>query len=133
MTPNDLKKKIGTRFQAVLNDLKKIREPHVHEVTRRELDRDGFGKSLRVLREDADMSLRTMAKKLGCSAAFLSDCELGQRNMPLSTSLLFVHYATLERPKAKPMNGIQPCAKCWGIGYTHAGFCSVCRGNGLAR
>jgi transcriptional regulator with XRE-family HTH domain len=38
-----------------------------------------LGERIRELREERDMSLRELAKKLGCSAAFLSDIELGRR------------------------------------------------------
>jgi transcriptional regulator with XRE-family HTH domain len=38
-----------------------------------------FSDKLRQLREDKDLSLRELAKKLDVSAAFLSDIELGRR------------------------------------------------------
>jgi transcriptional regulator with XRE-family HTH domain len=38
-----------------------------------------FGEKIRKLREDLDLSLRTVAEKIGVSAAFLSDVELGRR------------------------------------------------------
>lgn len=38
-----------------------------------------LGMYLRELREQADVSLRELAKKIGCSPAFLSDVELGRR------------------------------------------------------
>lgn len=38
-----------------------------------------FGEKIRKLREDLDFSLRTVAEKIGVSAAFLSDVELGRR------------------------------------------------------
>ena len=38
-----------------------------------------LGQRLRELREERDLSLREFAKKLGCSAAFWSDVELGRR------------------------------------------------------
>jgi len=40
-----------------------------------------FGRVLRKLRESRDMSLRDAAKKLGISAPYLSDVELGRRRM----------------------------------------------------
>jgi transcriptional regulator with XRE-family HTH domain len=39
-----------------------------------------FGQRIRELREEQDVSLREFAKKLGLSAAFLSDVELGRRH-----------------------------------------------------
>jgi transcriptional regulator with XRE-family HTH domain len=38
-----------------------------------------LGQRIRELREERDLSLRELAKRLGCSAAFLSDIELGRR------------------------------------------------------
>lgn len=38
-----------------------------------------LGERIRELREERDFSLRELAKKLGCSAPFLSDVELGRR------------------------------------------------------
>lgn len=40
-----------------------------------------FGRVLRKLRESKHMSLRDAAKKLGISAPYLSDVELGRRRM----------------------------------------------------
>jgi transcriptional regulator with XRE-family HTH domain len=38
-----------------------------------------FGEKIRKLRDDLDLSLRQVANKIGVSAAFLSDVELGRR------------------------------------------------------
>jgi transcriptional regulator with XRE-family HTH domain len=38
-----------------------------------------LGQKIRELREEKDLSLREFAKKIGVSAAFLSDIELGRR------------------------------------------------------
>jgi transcriptional regulator with XRE-family HTH domain len=38
-----------------------------------------IGQRIRELRDERDISLREFAKKLGCSAAFWSDVELGRR------------------------------------------------------
>jgi transcriptional regulator with XRE-family HTH domain len=38
-----------------------------------------FGKRIRELRDGQDLSLREFAAKLGCSAPFISDIELGRR------------------------------------------------------
>lgn len=38
-----------------------------------------LGAYIRELRDKRDLSLREFAKKLGCSAAFVSDIELGRR------------------------------------------------------
>ncbi len=50
------------------------------------LDRLEIGKTLREVRLKKRISLRSMAKSLKVSAAFLSDVELGKRN--ISTNLL---------------------------------------------
>lgn len=63
-----------------------------HERMVPETNLETFGKSLRNLREDTDISLREMAKVLGVSAAFLSDCELGRRNLQTKDCMLFLHY-----------------------------------------
>lgn len=38
-----------------------------------------LGQRIRQLRDERDLSLREFAKKLGCSAPFVSDIELGRR------------------------------------------------------
>ena len=40
---------------------------------------EGIGPSIRKRRDELDMSLRDLAKKLDCSPAFISDVELGRR------------------------------------------------------
>jgi transcriptional regulator with XRE-family HTH domain len=40
----------------------------------------GLGAYIRELRDKKDMSLREFAKRLACSAAFISDIELGRRH-----------------------------------------------------
>jgi transcriptional regulator with XRE-family HTH domain len=49
-----------------------------------------FGEKLRELREAKGLSLRELAEKVGCSAAFLSDVELGRRH---TSDQLFVKIA----------------------------------------
>lgn len=88
MTVNELKKRgVGQRH---IRAFKQMREPHMHEVTRTELDLAGFGQSLRNLREDSDITLREMGRRLKLSAAFLSDCELGHRRLSMSDCLIFI-------------------------------------------
>ena len=54
-----------------------------HTFTKRQfiyvLNKMEMGRALRKMREDADLSLRSVAKTVGVSAPFLSDCELGHR------------------------------------------------------
>ncbi len=40
----------------------------------------GLGRAFRDAREAKGISLRAVAKAIGCSAPFVSDCELGRRN-----------------------------------------------------
>lgn len=49
-----------------------------------------YGMALRLLRLDSGISLRGMAKIIGISPPFLSDCELGHRNLKLSHQIAFV-------------------------------------------
>lgn len=49
-----------------------------------------MGLALRKMREDAEISLRRMARKIGCSAPFLSDCERGNRSMNIRHLKLFL-------------------------------------------
>src|ERR1700680_637065 len=41
---------------------------------------EGLGPYMRRRRDELDLSLREFAKRLDCSAAFISDIELGRRN-----------------------------------------------------
>lgn len=41
---------------------------------------EALGQYIRRFREERNQSLRELARKIGCSAAFLSDIELGRRN-----------------------------------------------------
>ena len=50
-------------------------------------------KELRLLREDAGVSLRTVAKNMGLSAPYVSDVELGRRG--LNTGLIQKYVAAL--------------------------------------
>jgi predicted transcriptional regulator len=45
---------------------------------------EAMGGALRTRRLFAKVTLRTMAKTLGYSAPFISDCELGRRSMSLT-------------------------------------------------
>lgn len=55
-----------------------------------EVDAVKYGMALRQLRLDAGITLRGMAKILNLSPPFLSDCELGHRNLKLSAQIGFV-------------------------------------------
>jgi transcriptional regulator with XRE-family HTH domain len=44
------------------------------------MNMNNLGEFIRQKREELDISLRELAKKIGVSAAFLSDIELGRRN-----------------------------------------------------
>lgn len=55
-----------------------------------EVDPVEYGRMLRQLRLDSGISLRGMAKIIGISPPFLSDCELGHRNLNLGHQIAFV-------------------------------------------
>lgn len=55
-----------------------------------EVDAVKYGMALRQLRLDAGITLRGMAKMLNLSPPFLSDCELGHRNLKLGAQIAFV-------------------------------------------
>lgn len=74
----------------ILKAVKSMRDVHARKVTRMEIDAKGLGTSLRNLRFDLDISLREMARRIGISAAFLSECETGQKCMPLAQHIKFV-------------------------------------------
>lgn len=56
-------------------DLKKI-------IMSKNVDEHTFGKFVRDCREEKEYSVRTFAKMIGCSAAYLSDIEKGNRYAP---------------------------------------------------
>lgn len=53
------------------------------EGTGKVTDNIGIGQQMREERKNAGLSLRTVAKRLGVSAAYVSDLELGRRNWSL--------------------------------------------------
>ncbi|NJK90498.1 MAG: helix-turn-helix domain-containing protein [Blastochloris sp.] len=53
------------------------------------MDKISFGSKLRQLREEKNISLRELAKRIGVSGAFLSDIELGRR-FPSADKLEFL-------------------------------------------
>lgn len=66
-----------------------------------------LGPRIRELRDKRDLSLRELAKKLGCSAAFLSDIELGRRypsekNLKDLAHILNVPYDELKAHDSRP-------------------------------
>lgn len=70
--------------------LLQIRKACTHTVTQDVLNNEQFGAALRKLREDREISLRSMAKIIGVSPAHMSDMELGHRGMKLKHQLAFV-------------------------------------------
>ena len=61
---------------------------------------EALGSALRTRRIFAKISLRSMAKTIGYSAPFISDCELGRRSMSLTA--LQNYLTVLERAKHQP-------------------------------
>jgi predicted transcriptional regulator len=90
MTINELYD-LGVK-QKHIRSFQQMRKENTHMVTAPKLDLKGFGQSLRSLREDADISLRDMAGRLDLSPSFLSDCELGERQLSISHTLLFLKH-----------------------------------------
>lgn len=75
-----------------IQQLLKLRKDCSRQVTEWRLDKETFGLCLRQLREDADISLREMARQLELSAAFVSDCELGRRYLSLQHQVRYITY-----------------------------------------
>ena len=65
-------------------------------VTREVLDMPKIGARLRAMRIKADISVRAMARHLGVSAPFVSDCELGRRNLGLDRIASFIALCSKE-------------------------------------
>lgn len=66
-----------------------------------------LGPRIRELRDKCDLSLRELAKRLGCSAAFLSDIELGRRypsekNLKDLARILNVSFDELKAHDSRP-------------------------------
>src|SRR2546425_9274990 len=66
-----------------------------------------LGQRIRELRREADLSLREFAKKLGVSAAFLSDVELGRRypsdsKLAKIAHILDISFAELQAYDTRP-------------------------------
>lgn len=74
----------------VLTAIKQMRKACTHTVTHDVLNYDEYGQALRQLREDADISLNDMARRIGRSPAFVSDCELGRRRFNLADQIKFI-------------------------------------------
>jgi predicted transcriptional regulator len=72
------------------------------EVVRRELDLHKIGARMRRLREESDVSIRCMARHLEVSPPFLSDCELGRRNLGLERTQEFLAFCESVRRREKP-------------------------------
>lgn len=85
-----------------------------------------LGERIRELREKRDMSLRELAKKAQCSAAFLSDIELGRRypseaNLKDLAKLLGVPYDELKthdsRPPLEEMKKLTASDPLWAVAF----------------
>lgn len=83
------------RLTGIVNDA--LREAANAE-DRAQQNRVALGAELRRLRQVKKFSLRYVAKELGVSAPFLSDCELGRRNL---TPARAEAYLKVLRPLAK--------------------------------
>ncbi len=65
----------GLRKEKDIVNLKKI-------MMSKDVDKNTFGAFVRECREEKGYSVRSFAKLLGCSAAYLSDIEKGNRYAP---------------------------------------------------
>lgn len=88
MTAIELKKRFGKKLPALLREAQALRKAHL--VPKMEINPFSFGKALRALREDTDISLRDMAGRIGITPPFLSDCELGRRKLSLLYTMIFL-------------------------------------------
>lgn len=89
-TVGDLKEHFGVRTMQIVREANGLRKAHARTVVEKRIDPVSFGKALRHLREDCGISLRDMANFIGVSAPFISDCELGKRNLSTFHTVLFV-------------------------------------------
>jgi len=53
------------------------------------IDHAATSKAARAIREKAGLSVREVARRMGFSAAYISDLELGKRHWSRSKSILF--------------------------------------------
>ncbi len=85
-----------------------------------------LGQRIRELREKRDLSLRELAKKLECSAAFLSDVELGRRypsesNLKDLARILNVPFEELKahdnRAPLEEIKGLTASDPLWAVAF----------------
>ena len=62
-----------------------------------------FGREVRRLRDERDESLRTMAKAIGTSPAFLSGVETGSKNLPDDLFERICNYLSLTKDGKKAL------------------------------
>jgi ribosome-binding protein aMBF1 (putative translation factor) len=72
------------------SELLEIRRTCTHEVCELRLNDVEFGQCLRRLRQDAGLSLREVARRMGVSAPHVSDCEHGHRRFKLTGQIRFI-------------------------------------------
>lgn len=71
----------------------------LHKLTQME----GIGPFIRRRRDELDLSLRELAKKLDCSPAFISDIELGRRH---PSDKVLVEIARILKVKVEDLRGM---------------------------
>jgi len=64
---------------------------------------EGIGPYIRKRRDELDLSLRELAKKLDCSPAFISDIELGRRH---PSDKVLIEMARVLKVKAEDLRGM---------------------------
>lgn len=62
-------------------------------------DKAALGGAMRRVREDCGVGLRQLAKSIGFSAAYLSDCELGRRELNLENLAKYIEVCQKHRTK----------------------------------
>ena len=78
------------KFKEAEEEFKRIVTECTEERVITELNENMLGSRLRKIREDSGMSLREMARRLSCSAPYLSDVENGKRGIRDRLGCLYV-------------------------------------------
>lgn len=89
MTLKELQKLAGPK--AIQDSIDMIRSCS-HQVTEWRVDQVSLGAAMRQLRKDSGMTMREVARRMNLSAAFLSDCEYGNRKMSPGYLAIFIKF-----------------------------------------
>ena len=89
------------RIMSAKTELDRLKQACSSSKTVLVVDDKEFGEVLRYHREDAKIKLNEMAKALGVSTSFLSDCERGNRKLKDDHQLQFVAEIMKRNKKGK--------------------------------